>query len=37
MWLECRKKYGDFYTIGFPTIGAGLYGTLHVVNDPQEM
>lgn len=36
-WLECRKKYGDFYTIGIPNIGAGIYGTLHIVNDPHEM
>jgi Cytochrome P450 len=38
MWLQCREKgYGDFYTIGFPNLGAGLYGTLHILNDPMEM
>lgn len=37
VWIECRKKFGDFYTIGIPGIGAGTHGTLYVVQDPHEM
>jgi hypothetical protein len=37
VWIECRKKFGDFYTIGIPGIGAGVHGTLYMVQDPHEM
>ena len=37
LFSNARKKYGDFYTIGIPNLGTGLYGTLHIVQDPQEM
>ena len=37
MFTNARNKYGDFYTIGIPNLGAGLYGTLHIVQDPLEM
>ncbi len=37
VFTNARKKYGDFYTIGIPNLGAGVYGTVHIVQDPQEM
>jgi hypothetical protein len=37
VWVECRRRFGDFYTIGIPGIGAGLHGTLYMVQDPHEM
>ena len=36
-WVETRKKFGDFYTIGLPGFGNGLHGTAHVITDPKEM
>jgi len=32
-----RKKYGEFYSIGLPGIGVGLYGTVYLLSDPTEM
>jgi len=34
---ECRRRFGDFYTIGFPGFGTGSHGTVHVTTDPNEM
>jgi CMP-N-acetylneuraminic acid synthetase len=31
------KRFGDFYTIGMPGIGAGINQTIHVISDPYEM
>jgi cytochrome P450 len=36
-WPELRRRFGDFYSIGIPGIGEGWYGTLYVIQDPQEM
>jgi hypothetical protein len=36
-WPELRRRYGDFYSIGIPGLGAGRHGTLHIVQDPVEM
>jgi len=37
IWPEIRKKFGDFYTIGLPGPGTGIHGTVHVLQDPNEM
>jgi cytochrome P450 len=34
---KCRKRFGNFYTLGFPGFGSGLHGTVHVTTDPEEM
>jgi len=36
-WLELRKRFGDFYTIGLPGFGNGVHGTAHIVTDAKEM
>ncbi|GKZ00248.1 hypothetical protein MPSEU_000977700 [Mayamaea pseudoterrestris] len=37
VYPELTKQYGDFYSIGIPSIGEGSHGTVHVLQDPQEM
>jgi len=32
-----RRKYGDFYKYGSPTLGVGLYKDIYTVTDPKEM
>jgi cytochrome P450 len=36
-WPQVSRQYGEFYTIGMPVIGEGLYGTIHTLQDPHEM
>jgi len=36
-WRNLHKEYGPFYSVGVPSFGSGLRGTLHVVRDPAEM
>ena len=38
-WPKMRRKFGDFYTMGFPAIGNPdcIYSTLHIITDPDEM
>jgi cytochrome P450 len=34
---ELRRRYGDFYAMGFPGLGKGRDGTMFVLADPSEM
>jgi cytochrome P450 len=34
---EMRRRYGDFYRMGFPGLGKGRDGTMYVLTDPSEM
>jgi len=36
-WTENKKKFGDFYSVGLPSIRTDIYGTLHILTDPREM
>ena len=37
-WMDVHKEYGDFFTFGFPSLGAkDLKGTVHMITDPREM
>lgn len=38
-WPEMRQLHGDFYTMGFPSLGNpdDLYRTMHILTDPKEM
>lgn len=36
-WPAMRKQFGDFYSMGIPGLGAGLTGTVYVIQDPVEM
>lgn len=36
-WPEMTRRFGEFYTMGIPGIGAGVKQTVHVIQDPQEM
>ena len=33
-WPANREKFGDFYSIGIPGLGQGLYNELYVLQDP---
>ena len=37
VWPAARKKFGEFYTIGIPGRGSDINGTVHIIQDPQEM
>jgi len=32
-----QRRFGDFYRMGMPGLGAGLHGHLHILQDPKEM
>jgi len=34
---EMRKKFGEFYSWGFPGFGQGLHGTVYSTTDPDEI
>ena len=36
-WPQMRKLYGDFYSMGLPGLGADIYGTVYVIQDPYVM
>ena len=36
-WPQMRQQFGDFYTFGLPGIGADIYGTCYVIQDPHVM
>lgn len=36
-WPEMRRRFGDFYRMGMPLVGAGADGRLHVIQDPVVM
>jgi len=36
-WPEMQRRFGDFYRMGMPGLGAGLHGHLHILQDPKEM
>jgi len=36
-WPEMRRRFGDFYSFGMFGLGVGWHGTLHVIQDPNEM
>jgi cytochrome P450 len=35
--MEMRKKFGTFYSYGFPAFGQGIHGTIHAIVNPEEM
>ena len=35
-WFSNHRKFGNFYSIGLPSLGKGLYGTAYVIADPNE-
>jgi len=35
-WYESRKKFGDFYCMGFPGMGKGITGETYVMTDANE-
>jgi len=34
---DMRRKFGDFFSFGFPSFGQGLHGKLYSIQDPEEM
>ena len=38
-WPGMRRRYGDFFTMGLPSVGDknDWYSTIHVIHDPTEM
>ena len=34
---EMRRRFGDFYLMGLPGIGNGIYGEIYTITDPNEM
>lgn len=36
-WRDMRQTYGDFFKMGIPGFGKGLYGEIFVLHDPNEM
>ena len=35
-WFSNHIKFGNFYSIGLPSLGKGLYSTAYVIADPNE-
>lgn len=35
-WYNNHRKFGNFYSIGLPGLGKGIYGTAYVIADPNE-
>jgi hypothetical protein len=31
-----NAEYGNFYSVGMPGLGTGLYATVYMVTDPEE-
>jgi len=36
-WPAMKDKFGEFYSMGLPTVGKGVTGELLVIQDPQVM
>jgi len=35
-WYNSHSKFGNFYSIGMPGMGKGIYGTTYIMTDPNE-
>ncbi len=35
-WYSSHRKFGNFYSIGMPGMGKGIYGTAYIMTDPNE-
>ncbi len=35
-WYGSHSKFGNFYSIGMPGMGKGIYGTAYIMTDPNE-